>query len=839
MRAAVGAHLTAIIPAFSDRLADAANLPHREGQPGRPHARCAACAIERPVTGSRMHVGVDGRVFSTEAAERGMGRYVRGLVDHLHDAGCDVTLLLYDGNVIGADDPMVKRSKAVRHVTLDPNAGRLEDIHGSSELLDRIAREEGLDVFLDATPFIAPARLDLTACATVAVAFDLIPMRYPGSYLTSSVVLDHYRNGLDRLRKADAVIAISEFVKRHVVRYLGLARDSVTVVYPSLTPAYLERPVARDVQAEGIFCILGGHKSKNAERAMNVLVSAAAALGEPVRITVPTEGQAHAIDRLAAGRFRSLTFEWAIEEALKMDLQSRSSIVAHLSIDEGFGIPLLEAVFCGTKVLTVDNAMNREILGHGGHFSGAALLVAPTATEVDAEALRALRDAPRPVDYAQAVRDGFTRHWNAAPQAMRAAMDEAGHRFARWREGVRASLVCNSPANSCGVADYSSAIPLGSAGPMVAYTGDPVVHKLPAMPGLRIKSYLSYGRDREQDPRPSIFNLAISESLGFGVELLQAHGRSGDVVVVHDLAYLFGLVHYLRMTGREELLFEHYLVGEDEALAPRLREAIRDSLADFAHFQEIESAYSSAWLRRAGPRLVSHSPLVTDGEHVGGTPANPTFAASMGFVPMGIDDRAAPQVARAARLWRRAMGLTDSDLLVGAFGSVTGNKFLAQAGHGIAAHVASRRGRRRVFFALCGKVYESEVVDSIRNAFARAGAEGLLLDNPLSETDFDERLTAADLVIACRVQERVQMSHSLIRAMSLGRPLATNTGSGFGLQHVAAELADERFGAELAQLLDRIQADDGILPAMSRASRRAYERDHRIASMVASLLSER
>ena len=41
------------------------------------------------------NVLVDGRVFSTTAYDRGMGRYVRHILDLLAQQGCDVTLLLF------------------------------------------------------------------------------------------------------------------------------------------------------------------------------------------------------------------------------------------------------------------------------------------------------------------------------------------------------------------------------------------------------------------------------------------------------------------------------------------------------------------------------------------------------------------------------------------------------------------------------------------------------------------------------------------------------------------------------------------------------------------------
>jgi glycosyltransferase involved in cell wall biosynthesis len=64
------------------------------------------------------------------------------------------------------------------------------------------------------------------------------------------------------------------------------------------------------------------------------------------------------------------------------DWYARSTILAFPSLDEGFGIPILEAMAAGLPVLTSNRSAMAEVAG------GAALLVNPESVEELAEALR-------------------------------------------------------------------------------------------------------------------------------------------------------------------------------------------------------------------------------------------------------------------------------------------------------------------------------------------------------------------------------------------------------------------------------------------------------------------
>jgi len=73
-----------------------------------------------------------------------------------------------------------------------------------------------------------------------------------------------------------------------------------------------------------------------------------------------------------------------VEDAAVAVLLRQAAAVAYPSLEEGFGLPVLEALACGAAVVTTTGSAMEEVAG------GAALLVAPGDDAGLADALEAL-----------------------------------------------------------------------------------------------------------------------------------------------------------------------------------------------------------------------------------------------------------------------------------------------------------------------------------------------------------------------------------------------------------------------------------------------------------------
>ena len=232
-------------------------------------------------------------------------------------------------------------------------------------LLPRRASAERLDV-LHCTTYRAPSRSRIPVVVTV---HDLAILRNP-AFFTAWTRL-YARVALRRvLRRAARILAVSEFTKREVVDLVGVSEERVRV-----TPNAVDATFTRDgPRIEGDYVLSVGtlEPRKNLPR----LVEAARLARVELRIVGAT-GWGDV--RVTGERVRWLGYVGDDELAR---LYRGAACFAYPSLYEGFGIPVLEAMACGTPVVTSAGGACEEIAG------GAAELVDPLDVEAIADGIR-------------------------------------------------------------------------------------------------------------------------------------------------------------------------------------------------------------------------------------------------------------------------------------------------------------------------------------------------------------------------------------------------------------------------------------------------------------------
>ncbi len=247
-----------------------------------------------------------------------------------------------------------------------------------------------------ATDFTLPPTLQGTR--TLLTVHDLSFVRAPE---TSTPVLKAY---LDRVvprsvRRADHVLADSQATKDDLVALYGTAPDKITVLLSGVDAHFqpVDDPDARRRVRERynipdgpyIFSIGTVQPRKNYAR----LAEALAALGPRygnVRLVI-AGGQGwldspiyRTIEALNLGE-RVQFIGFARDEDLPA-LYSDAACVAYPSLYEGFGFPVLEAMACGTPVLTSTVSSMPEVAGD------AAIMVDPYDVDAIRDGLKRLLD---------------------------------------------------------------------------------------------------------------------------------------------------------------------------------------------------------------------------------------------------------------------------------------------------------------------------------------------------------------------------------------------------------------------------------------------------------------
>jgi glycosyltransferase involved in cell wall biosynthesis len=202
-----------------------------------------------------------------------------------------------------------------------------------------------------------------------------------GDYSTSEFRHRFAAQARDAAARSDAVIAVSAFTAAQVEALLGVERARIHVAHHGVRPL----PLAA-AQRENIVLHVGAiQKRKNLVR----LIEAFERLPPEWRLVLAGSpngyGAAEVLDRRAASAARDrILVTGYVSSAELAGWYARARIFAFPSLDEGFGMPVLEAMAAGVPVIASRRAALPEVCGD------AALLVDPLSVEAVGESMARL-----------------------------------------------------------------------------------------------------------------------------------------------------------------------------------------------------------------------------------------------------------------------------------------------------------------------------------------------------------------------------------------------------------------------------------------------------------------
>lgn len=252
------------------------------------------------------------------------------------------------------------------------------------------------DVFLSPDNFMSLS----TGVKTVLVTHDLSYLHFP--HHVSRLQLAYYRFFSPRFnQKAKRIVAVSDFTKNDLVRQYGIAPEKISVsgngcreIFQPLPEA--EKKDVREKFAGGqpyFFYIGAVHPRKNVHRLIAAFDRFKSATGSAAKLLIAGRfawqvGEVRDAYEAALHQ-RDILFLGYVGDEAAAALMGAAKALVYVSLFEGFGVPVLEAMHCDVPVIVSNVSSLPEVAGDAG------IAVDPTLVEEIAGAMQRIWEDPR------------------------------------------------------------------------------------------------------------------------------------------------------------------------------------------------------------------------------------------------------------------------------------------------------------------------------------------------------------------------------------------------------------------------------------------------------------
>ena len=323
-----------------------------------------------------MHIAFNGWFW--DQPHTGSGQYVRRLLHALRRTAPEArfTLILPSRNIAPDDLPPNVEAIPAR----GGGNGKLGKVWFEQRIFPQMVAHVGADIAhvpYWGPPLSSPAPL-------VTSILDVIPLAIPDYARGAAARL--YTSLVSAAARGSAhTLTLSEAAKADIVKHLGLPPDSITPTYLAADEVFHPRLGAeRDAAVRAKYNLpdqfvlyLGGF---DVRKQVNDLLLAYTYVGQAEGENIPLilagkqpawgsgvfpDLPAYAAELNITDYVRWIGF---VDEADKPSLYRMASVFAFPSIAEGFGLPVLEAMACGTPVVAYDVSSIPEVTGEAAYL---------------------------------------------------------------------------------------------------------------------------------------------------------------------------------------------------------------------------------------------------------------------------------------------------------------------------------------------------------------------------------------------------------------------------------------------------------------------------------------
>lgn len=309
-----------------------------------------------------MKIGIDCRFFSSKFT--GIGRYTHELVENFIKLNSQLPnpheLVLF------FNEPEYKDFHCPEHVRKVLVNVKHYSINEQFVFLRKL-NKENLDI-VHFPHFNIPVLYSKPYIVTI---HDLTLSMFPGQKMTKWYHRVGYNLTIkNAVKKAKKIIAVSENTKKDLIKLLRVPEEKITVIYNGVTPEFKVVPEYKNAEHDQFLLYAGVWRShKNLPR----LISAFYLLKnkkpelKDLKLIITGKPDPHYPEVKHSVRFLGLEndvkFLGLVPEQELVKLYNQAKIFVFPSLYEGFGLPPLEAMSCGTPVAAANSSSIPEVCG--------------------------------------------------------------------------------------------------------------------------------------------------------------------------------------------------------------------------------------------------------------------------------------------------------------------------------------------------------------------------------------------------------------------------------------------------------------------------------------------
>lgn len=659
--------------------------------------------------------------------------------------------------------------------------------------------------------------------------YDLIPLLNPDYYLKPNPGYEeYYLRKVDHLKKASIFLAISEFSRQEAEEHLGVLGGHFvnvsTAIEPHFKPIHIEEENAGRLRTKFgltrpfVLYAGGADERKNLPRLIQAFAGLPGCLRDRYQLLVAgkiSEGElAHLwhVAKSAGLQPDELCFSGYVSDDELVQLNNLCDLFVFPSWHEGFGLPALEAMACGTPVIGANTSSLPEVIG-----LSAALFDPFDVSSIVAKMAHALEDESfRSALRAHGVQQAKQFSWDESAKRAISAFEllmaskrsPIGNELPQGRK-PRLAFVSPLPPERTGIADYSAELlpALAEHYDIEVVVAQTTVNDSWVNRHCEVRD-VQWLRAHANEVDRVVYQLGNSP---FHEHMLPLIQDVPGAVVLHDF-YMSGLMAWQEIHANfdrawTEALYEAHGYG---ALRDRYRDPESAKLKYPVNLRVLQHAKGvivhSAFSRKLSDQWYGDS-----------------LQVNWEVIPLLRSLAAGCDKARA----RAALGIDQEDFVICSFGYLDSTKLnhrLLDAWLG-SALVSDNRCKLIFVGENHGGDYGAKLLQTIRDG--KLG-ERVRITGFAAQDVFRRYLEAADMAVQLRTCSRGETSAAVLDCMNYGLPLIVNAnGSMAELDRDAVLMLPDEFENEaLTEAIEALWGNANDRYSMGQRAREIIRNRH-------------